>query len=121
MTAISLAERLAAQQRDTTLAAIVDRSGWDRYVVMQVILLYGPSHTTWSANDIRGLLPELGRGYLGAAINGLRSGGIITRVPGDGRPSTLGPTHGHRLAVWTLTDRGRRLAAQRFHHTEAAA
>jgi hypothetical protein len=118
---LNFAERLAAARRDETLAEIVQRSAWDRYVVGQVVLLYGSSHDTWSANDIRTLLPDMGVGYLGAAINGLRSAGIIRRVPVDGVPSTSPATHGHRLTVWMLTGKGHREAAQRFHQTEVDA
>jgi hypothetical protein len=118
---LNFAERLAAARRDETLAEIVQRSAWDRYVVMQVVLLYGSSHDSWSANDIRDLLPQQGKGFLGAAINGLRMAGIIVRIPVDGRPSTLENTHGHRLAVWMLTAKGHREAAQRFHQTEVDA
>lgn len=121
MSRLSLAEQLAGRRRDETLAEILKASAWDRYVVMQVVLLYGQTHDTWSCNDIRDLLPEQGRGFLGAAINGLRTADIIARTPYDGRPSTLPSTHGHRLAVWTLTGRGHRLAAQRYHQTEVAA
>lgn len=121
MTHLSLAEQLAARRRDATLAEIVAGSDWDHYVVMQAVLLYGADHDTWTCNDLRELLLEMGRGFLGAAINGLRAAGITARVPVDGRPSTLGSTHGHRLAVWTLTGRGHRLAAERFTGTEAAA
>lgn len=121
MTHLSLAEQLAARHRDATLAEIVKGSDWDRYVVMQVVLLHGSTHDTWSANDIRDLLPEQGRGFLGAAINGMRAAGITARVPGTGVPSTLRSTHGHELRVWTLTGHGHRLAAQRFQDTGAAA
>ncbi len=121
MTHLSLAEQLAARHRDATLAEIVKGSSWDRYVVMQVVLLHGSSHDTWSANNIRDLLPEQGRGFLGAAINGLRVAGIIARVWGEEVPSTLESTHGHGLRVWTLTDRGRRIAAGRYHHDSEAA
>jgi hypothetical protein len=121
MSRLSLAEQLASRRRDKTLAEILKASAWDRYVVMQAVLLYGQSHDTWSANDIRDLLPEQGRGFLGAAINGMRSGEIIRRVRGDEVPSTLPSTHGHGLKVWTLTGRGHRLAAQRYHQTEVRA
>lgn len=116
---LNLAERLAAARRDETLAEIVQRSAWDRYVVMQVVLLHGATHDTWSANDIRHLLPEQGRGFLGAAINGLRSAGYITRQFGSGVPSTLPKTKGHQLAVWTLTAHGRRESARRYQQTTA--
>lgn len=118
---LNFAERLAAARRDETLTEIVQRSAWDRYVVMQVVLLHGSTHDTFSANEIRDLLPDIGKGYLGAAINGLRGSNIIARVPVDGVPSTLANTHGHRLAIWMLTAKGHRIAAQRFHQTEVAA
>lgn len=112
MTHRSLAEQLAATRRDATLAEILAASAWDRYVVMRVVLAHGSAHDTFSANDIRDLLPEQGRGFLGAAISGMRGGEIIRRVLGDEVPSTLKSTHGHGLKVWTLTGHGHRLAAQ---------
>lgn len=121
MTRLSLAEQLAAARRDHTLADILTTSAWDRHVVMNAVLLYGHSHDTWTANDLRDLLPEQGQGFLGAAISGLRSAGIIARIPGAEVPSTLDSTHGHRLTVWTLTARGHRLALARYTGTEAAA
>lgn len=117
---LSLAEQLAARHRDATLAEIVAGSEWDRYVVMQVVLLYGSTHDTWTANELRDLLPEQGRGFLGAAISGLRAAGITRRVPG-GVPSTLRSTHGHEIRIWALTGHGHRLAAERYHGAEAAA
>ena len=120
MTRLSLAEQLAAKRRDETLADLLAASVWDRYVVMQAVLLYGHDHDTWTCNDLRDLLPEQGRGFLGAAVSGMRIAEIIARVPVDGRPSTLDSTHGHRLAVWMLTARGHRLAAQRYGREAAA-
>lgn len=117
---LSLPEQLAAQHRDATLAEILAASTWDRYVVMRVVLMYGSANDTWSANDIRDLLPEMGHGFLGAAINGMRGAGLTRRVLGDEVPSTLKSTHGHGLKVWTLTGHGHRLAAQNYG-TEAAA
>jgi hypothetical protein len=118
---LSLAEQLAAQRRDQTLADILKASAWDRYVVMHAVLLYGHQHDEWSANDIRDLLPEQGTGFVGAAITGMRTGGLIRRVQGSEVPSTLDSTHGHRLTVWTLTSRGHRLAIARYTGTETAA
>lgn len=121
MTRLSLAEQLAATRRDETLAEILKASTWDRYVVMHAVVLYGHAHDTWTCNDLRDLLPEQGQGFFGAAISGLRSAGIIARVPGSEVPSTLDSTHGHSLKVWTLTGRGHRLAIARYAGTEAAA
>lgn len=121
MTRLTPAERLAATRRDATLAELVKATAWDHHLVEQAVFLHGLSHSTWTCNDIRPLLPDAGRTYLSRAINSLKLGGIIERVPVDGRPSTSQPTHGHRIAVWMLTPRGHRVAAQRFHNLEAAA
>ena len=55
---------------------------------------------------------ELGHGFLGAAINGLRTAGVIEHT-GRMVPSTQASTHGHRIAVWQLTPRGLAIAARR--------
>ncbi len=115
------AERLAATRRDATLAQLAALPAWDHHVVAQAVFLYGLSHSTWTCNDVRPLLPEAGRTYLSRGINSLKLGGIIERVPVEGAPSTSKPTHGHRIAVWMLTAKGHRVAAQRFHELEAAA
>lgn len=120
MTRLSLAEQLAAIRRDETLADILAASAWDRYVVMQAVLLYGHANDTFSCNDLRDLLPEQGRGFLGAAISGLRSAGIIRRAGVGEVPSTLDSTHGHGLKVWALTARGHGLAIARYDQAGAA-
>ncbi|MER7046727.1 hypothetical protein [Streptomyces jumonjinensis] len=118
---LTVAERLAAADRDFTLAAIADQSEWDRFLVEQAILAVGETRDTFSANDLRTLLPEMGHGYLGAAIKALQAGGII-RPTGAMVPSTSPATKGHRLTVWTLTARGHAIAAhRRTAHTGRAA
>ncbi|MBI0296744.1 hypothetical protein JBE04_20345 [Streptomyces sp. PRKS01-29] len=115
------AERLAAADKNTTLEQIVQADTWDRFLVEQAVWHFGLACEEWSANDLRDVLPELGHGYLGAAINALARGGVITKT-GQLVPSTSGPTHGHGIYVWTLTDKGRAIAAQRrAGHTERAA
>lgn len=109
---LSVAERLAADTRDITLKSIADQSSWDRFLVEQVVFAVGQQRDEFSANDLRDLLPEMGRGYIGAAICSMRAAGIIART-GHGVPSTSGPTHGHELKVWRLTSKGHRIAAQR--------
>lgn len=106
------AERLAAADKDTHLADIVHRSTWDRFLVEQAVWMYGLERGEFSANTIRDVLPEMGHGYLGAAINSLRRSGLIEHT-GRVVPSTSPATKGHRLAVWTLTAKGRRIAAAR--------
>ncbi|MDX3230553.1 hypothetical protein [Streptomyces sp. ME19-01-6] len=106
------AERLAAVDKNTTLEQIVESSTWDRFLVEQAVFHFGLACDEWSANDLRDVLPELGHGYFGAAINSLRTAGIIAHT-GQMVPSTQENTHGHRIAVWTLTDKGRAIAAQR--------
>lgn len=116
------AERLAATERDATLDQLMaNASIWDQFLVEQAIFLTGLQRDRFTANDLRDLLPDLGCGFLGVAINSLRGSGIIARVPGAEVPSTSPATHGHRLAVWTLTERGHHIAARRFHRTEDAA
>ena len=106
------AERLANADKDLLLEEIADQSSWDQFLVEQAVFHFGQRHDTFSANDMRDVLPELGHGFLGAAINALRTGGIIQHA-GRMVPSTSAATHGHRLAVWTLTDKGRTIAARR--------
>ncbi|MFJ6239822.1 hypothetical protein ACIQH0_37850 [Streptomyces griseus] len=109
---LSVAERHAAAEKDLLLEDIADQSAWDQFLVEQAVFTFGRLHNDFSANDLRDVLPEMGHGFLGAAINSLRQGGII-RHTGRSVPSTSPATHGHRLAVWELTDKGRRLAAER--------
>lgn len=109
---LSVAERHAAAEKDLLLEDIADQSAWDQFLVEQAVLTFGRLYYDFSCNDLRDVLPEMGHGFLGAAINSLRSGGII-RHTGRSVPSTSPATHGHRLAVWELTDKGRRIAAER--------
>ncbi|GAA0453826.1 hypothetical protein ACFQ2B_27655 [Streptomyces stramineus] len=105
------AERLAAADKNFTLAAIVERSTWDRFLVEQAVFAFGLERDVFSCNDLRDLLPEQGHGFLGATINALRSAGIIEHV--GMVPSTSGPTHGHRIALWRLSVKGRLIAQNR--------
>ncbi|WP_055693751.1 hypothetical protein [Streptomyces prasinopilosus] len=106
------AERLANAEKDLLLEEIADQSTWDQHIVEQAVFHFGQRHDEWSCNDLRDVLPELGHGYLGAAINSLRTAGIIAHT-GRTVPSTQANTHAHRIAVWELTAKGRRIAAQR--------
>ncbi|WP_199546646.1 hypothetical protein [Streptomyces sp. N35] len=109
---LSVAERLASTEKDALLADIAKHSEWDRFLVEQAVLHFGENLDEFSCNDLRDALPDLGPGYLGAAINSLRQGGIIAHT---GRTvfSTQERTRGHRIALWKLTADGRRIAAQR--------
>jgi hypothetical protein len=106
------AERLATAEKDLLLEEIADQSSWDQFIVEQAVFHFGQRHDEWSCNDLRDVLPELGHGFLGAAINSLRTGGIIEHT-GRMVPSTQINTHGHRISVWQLTDKGRGIAAAR--------
>ncbi|MFD4547210.1 hypothetical protein [Streptomyces sp. NPDC058466] len=106
------AERLATADKDLLLEEIAGQSSWDQFIVEQAVFHFGQRHTEWSCNDLRDVLPELGHGFLGAAINSLRTGGIIEHTDRM-VPSTQANTHAHRIAVWRLTDKGRAIAAQR--------
>lgn len=117
---LTVAERLAAADKDLLLTDIAGQSSWDQFLVEQAVLAYGMARQEWSCNDLREVLPELGHGFLGAAINSLRMGGVITHT-GRMVPSTSAATHGHRLAVWELTEKGRRIAQQKRAGRKAAA
>lgn len=106
------AERLASAEKDFLLETIAEQSAWDRFLVEQAVYAFGLSHDEFSANDVRDVLPDMGHGFLGAAINSLRSAGIIEHT-GRVVPSTLGSTHGHRLALWRLSVKGLLIAEQR--------
>jgi hypothetical protein len=109
---LSVAERLASTEKDALLDDIANHSQWDRFLVEQAVLHFGEKHATFSCNQLRDVLPDLGPGLLGAVINSLRGAGIIAHT-GQMVPSTQANTHGHRIAVWQLTPKGRRIAGQR--------
>ncbi|MEU9436552.1 hypothetical protein [Streptomyces sp. NPDC048252] len=108
---LSLAERLAADEKNLLLEDIVRTDDWSLFLVQQAVLMFG-RRGTFSCNDLRDVLPELGHGFLGAAINALRAGGVIERT-GQYVPSTQTNTHGHVIAVWRLTAKGSGIAAAR--------
>lgn len=109
---LSVAERLASDNKNLLLDEIVRQDEWSQYLVEQAVLHYGMARPLFSANELRDVLPDLGHGFLGAAINSLRQGGIIAHT-GQMVPSTSPATHGHRIAVWTLTERGVAIALKR--------
>lgn len=106
------AERLAAAEKDLLLEEIADQSSWDQFLVEQAVFHFGQRHDEFSCNDLRDVLPELGQGFLGAAINSLRQGGVIEHT-GRTVPSTQASTHGHRIGVWRLSVKGQLIAVQR--------
>lgn len=106
------AERLASAEKDLLLEELAEQSSWSQFLVEQAIFHFGQRHDEFSCNDLRDVLPDLGHGFLGAAINSLRTGGIIAHTDRM-VPSTQENTHGHRIAVWTLTAKGRAIAAKR--------
>lgn len=109
---LTLAERIASAEKDVLLEELADQSSWSLFIVQQAVFTILRQLGTASANDIRDLLPELGHGFLGAAINGMRLAGL-TQPTGRSVPSTLESTHGHRIVEWELTTRGKEIAAQR--------
>ncbi|MFF1348460.1 hypothetical protein ACFVZJ_21195 [Streptomyces sp. NPDC058322] len=117
---LTVAERLASAEKDLLLADIADQSSWDQFLVEQAVLTFGRHHADFSCNDLRDVLPEMGHGFLGAAINSLRTGGIIAHT-GRSVPSTSPATRGHRLAVWALTAKGRGIAAERTARAQGRA
>ncbi|MFB7605230.1 hypothetical protein [Streptomyces gardneri] len=116
---LSPAERLASAEKDLLLEDIADQSSWDRFLVEQAVFHYGTRHDEFSANCLRDVLPELSHGFLGAAINSLRTAGVIEHT-GRVVPSTLDSTHGHRLALWRLSVKGLLIAEQRRTRAQQA-
>ena len=117
---LTVAERHASATKDLLLEEVADQSTWDQFLVEQAVFAGLRAYGTCSANDIRDLLPELGHGFLGAAINAMRRGGLIQHT-GQVVPSTLESTHGHRIAVWQLTDKGIAVATRSKTARRAAA
>lgn len=109
---LTVAERHAAADKDLLLPEIARQSAWSQFLVEQAVLVFGSEQDTFSANDLRDVLPELGHGYLGAAISALRGGGVIATT-GRLVPSTSPATKGHGIHVWQLTAKGYSLAARR--------
>ena len=108
---LTVAERHASASKDLLLEEIADQSSWDQFLVEQAIFAVLRARGTASANDLRDLLPEMGHGFLGAAINAMRTGGLIQHT-GQVVPSTLDSTHGHRISVWQFTDKGMAVAVK---------
>lgn len=109
---LSVAERHAAADKDLLLADFAAQSSWDQFLVEQAVYAVALNEDTFSCNLLRDLLPELGHGFLGAAINAMRGGNLIEHT-GDYVPSTSQATHGHPIAVWRLSIKGSEVAAQR--------
>ncbi|HEY9370418.1 hypothetical protein [Streptomyces sp.] len=112
MPRLTLAEQVAADVRDKTLAQLVRQSSsWDRKVVAQAVLIWMRDHDTVSANDLRSQLPNVAAGVLPGVLRGMSHNYLI----GTGAyvPSTSKATKGHRIAIYR-----RRTAADQ---TEAAA
>ncbi|WP_097930958.1 MULTISPECIES: hypothetical protein [unclassified Streptomyces] len=109
---LSVVERHAAATKDLLLTDIANQSSWDQFLVEQAVYAVALNEQTFSCNQMRTLLPEMGHGFLGAAINAMRQGGLIEHT-GQYVPSTSQATHGHPIAVWQLSTKGRRLAAER--------
>jgi hypothetical protein len=107
MPRLTLAEQVAADVRDKTLAQLLRQaSNWDRKVVAQAVLIWMRDHDTVSANDLRDQLPDVAAGVLPGVLRGMSHNYLIHT--GDYVPSTSKPTKGHPIAVYR-----RRTAADR--------
>lgn len=109
---LTVAEQLASAEKDILLDRIAGQSEWSQFLVMQAVLVFGYENETFSCNQLRDVLPEMGHGFLGAAINALRQGGVLEHTR-QYVPSTSPATHGHPVAVWRLSVKGLVIAEQR--------
>lgn len=111
MKGLTGAERAAAALRDETLADLLaGTSAWDRALVRRAVLAYGREHATLSANDVRPLLPEMGRSLVGVVFRALACSGVLVHT-GEYVPSTSPATKGHRIAEYALAPVEREAAA----------
>lgn len=116
---LTVAERLAEADKNQLLDDILAASEWDQQVVERAVFHVGAEHDEFDCNQLRELLPEQGRGFLGAAINALARGGVIEHT-GRTVPSTSAATHGHRIGIWRLTVKGQHIAQQRAAAADAS-
>ena len=73
----------------------------DVSVVDQAIRTVAARGVSFSANDVRPLLPPLrSNNLVGARFLALKGAGEIRRVTGQYVPSTEPSTHGHVIALW---------------------
>jgi hypothetical protein len=99
MPRLTLAEQVAADARDKTLAQLVRQaSAWDRKIVAQAVLIWMRDHDTVSANDLRDELPEVAGGVLPGVLRGMGHNYLIHT--GRYVPSTSPRTKGHPIAVY---------------------
>jgi hypothetical protein len=99
MPRLTLAEQVAADARDKTLAQLLRQaSDWDRTVVAQAVLIWMRDHATVSANDLRDQLPDVAAGVLPGVLRGMSQNYLIGT--GEYVPSTAPSTKGHRIAVY---------------------
>lgn len=95
------AEQVAASVRDMTLTDIAAASAWDLAVAKQAVIVYGRILGDISANDVRDVLPQQGRGFIGAAFRALAIQHVLEPT-GQYVPSTEPATRGHRIAVYRV-------------------
>lgn len=96
------AEKAAAINRDTTLAAIVARApDWTLDAVKAAAIAAAREHETVSANELRKWLPTEAHINLGAAVRALSTAGILIPT-GQYVPSDLEGTNGHKITIYEM-------------------
>lgn len=89
-------------------------TGWTEALFDQALLHVADVHGTFSANDMRAIMPETGRGAAGLYFTGLtrRKNPLVLEHVGD-VPSVNEKAHGKPVFVYLLTAAGRQFIEDR--------
>jgi hypothetical protein len=94
----AIAAARAARDEGMAQAEDADRSGWDKSLIDTAIAAFAGTGEPFSANDLRGLLPDVRSALMGARFMAAAKAGQIRRV--GVATSTKKNTHSKDVAMW---------------------
>lgn len=94
----AIAAARAARDEGMAQAEDADQSGWERSLIDQAITAFAATGEPFSANDLRGLLPDVRSALMGARFMAAAKAGQIRRV--GFATSTKQNTHSKPVALW---------------------